>query len=148
LVTSIHCTIGYYLRREAEEDNDIYDGHRLLKLTAAQQRQINRDKRRRRRGDKRTTAQDRAERLRKDRQAKNRENARADPNYSGYGDEEFIRKREKFRQDDCDENGGWACGWRAIDRDPNAHGGYDYDRIHRRHYPDEPTENDNWYWDD
>ena len=137
------------MRGETQDYNlDSYD-RRFLKLNAAQKRQIQRDRRRKKKGLIRTDAMDRAERKRKHKQAQNdpkRNDQRKDPNEPGMGDSQFIRKREKQRKRECDKNpGGWACGWNAIDLDPYLHGGLDFDKVHWKHYPNEPPEEDSWY---
>lgn len=142
--------LGDYLRGASEDDYDLdtFDEHRWLKLDSAQKRQINRDKRRRKKGLTRTDAQDRKERTRKHAQATNRGKDRVDPNQPDLdvGDKEFIRKRDKYRQEDCTKNGRWACGWHAIDQDTD--GTWDVDKIHQnRHYVNEPADGDNWYDD-
>ena len=70
-----------------------------------------------------------------------RNDERKDPNEPGMGDPQFIRKREYQRDRDCEENGGWACGWHAIDWDKYDRA-WDYDRIHDTYYLDE----DPWFW--
>eukprot|EP00956_Cyclotella_meneghiniana_P012052 scaffold17118_cov61-Cyclotella_meneghiniana.AAC.2 len=128
--------ISDYLRGEPQDyDLDSYND-RFLKLNSAQKRQINRDRRRKRQGKKRTYAQDRAERDRKHKQAQNDPNRR-DPYEANpdKGDPQFIKKRERQRQRDCKKNGGWACGWHGMDKDPSSHGGWDYDENHKKHYP-------------
>lgn len=95
---------------------------------------MNRDRRRKRRGDIRTYEMDLKERIRKHNQANNRGRGRVDPYEPGEGDTRFAIRRENTRRRDCIENGGWACGWRAMDWDPTIHGGWDYDELHNRHY--------------
>ena len=123
-----------------ELDND---AHRFLKLTAAQQRQRNRDRRRRKKGIKRTTAMDQKERRRKHMQAINRGKEEVDP-YGEEGDKFYLMHREKAREKDCDENGGWACNWRGADYDP-VEKNWDRDINHGIHYA---GEYDNSLWDD
>ena len=77
-------------------------------------------------------------------QAINRGNERADP-YGEEGDEDYLMHREKAREKDCRRNGGWACGFRAADWDPDERN-WDRDRIHNnKHYTGEYNDN---LWDD
>lgn len=146
---SLHViVIGDYLRGEPQDyDLDSYD-HRFLKLNAAQKRQINRDRRRKRQGQTRTNAQDRRERQRKHKQALSDPN-RKDPNEPGTGDSQFMKKREKQRERDCLRNGGWACGWHALDQATlgygDSDGAWDVDKTHNKHYHNNPPVEDTWY---
>lgn len=103
-------------------------GNGSTKLTAAQKRQMQRDARRKYTDPDRTMAQERAERIRKDEQARNRNNPLGDPYHREFGDSWFARNREIERAMDCnieDRN----CYYHALEYDPFDRR-YDYDPIH------------------
>ena len=138
--------IGAYLRREPQDHDLVSYNDRFLKLNAAQKRQIQRDRRRKFQGGTRTNWQDKAERDRKHKQAQMDPNRR-DPyefDLDVGNDSQFMNRRERQRQRDCLEYGGWACGWRGMDQSP-IDGAYDFDKNHGRHYHNDPPFEDSWY---
>lgn len=103
------------------------EGRRALwKKNAAQKRQDQRDRRRKQYNPGRTQDEEDRERWRKHDQANKWGNPRRDPYEPNYGDPSYARNREysPYR----------GNHWHALDYDPWDYD-YDYDPIHKKHYP-------------
>eukprot|EP00804_Cyclotella_cryptica_P026924 CCRYP_014768-RB/>CCRYP_014768-RB protein AED:0.27 eAED:0.28 QI:0/0/0.5/1/0/0.5/2/244/141 len=124
------------LRGSFQEDNftsDPYEEHRLLKMTAAQKRQQQRDKRRNKLDPDRLDAQNWNERVRKYNQAKNTDRPWADPYNPNYGEANYAGNRESYRRWRCEKTGR-DCNWKALDLNPVKTGVNDWDTIYNEEY--------------
>lgn len=98
-------TMSALKKAGVEADVVIDSGYNTNKNSAAQKRSMNRDARRSRTNKNRSQAEEDAEARRKRQQAKNRDNARADPNDSRYGNKNFQNQRNARNRARCARDG-------------------------------------------